>query len=118
MVVDPAVSTSVKTAPKAAVVACRLVPGMKKLTSVTVLPTALSLGRRPTFYDQAHASLLECHVLDFSGDLYDEHVRVRFVERLRGEEKFESIEALVAQMNKDCDEARRILAAAEPPSSP
>jgi len=75
----------------------------------TVLPAAVSLGRRPTFYEQAHASLLECHVLDFSGDLYDEHVRVRFVERLRGEVKFDSIEALVEQMHRDCDEARRIL---------
>lgn len=76
----------------------------------TVLATALSLGRRPTFYEQAHASLLECHILDFSDDLYDEHVRIRFVERLRGEEKFESIEALVRQMNHDCDEARQVLA--------
>ncbi len=75
----------------------------------TVLPAAVSLGRRPTFYEQAHASLLECHILDFSGDLYDEHVRVRFVARLRGEEKFESVDALVVQMHRDCDEARRIL---------
>lgn len=73
-------------------------------------PTAISLGRRPTFYAEAHVSLLEAHLLDFSGDLYDEEVRVRFVARLRGEEKFESIEALVEQIQRDCDEARRILA--------
>ena len=77
-----------------------------------MLPTAISLGRRPTFYEQAHASLLECHVLDFAGDLYDEHVRVRFVERLRGEQKFDSVEALVAQMGRDCDEARAAILAA------
>jgi len=76
----------------------------------TILPSALSLGRRPTFYEQAHASLLECHVLDFSGDLYDERVRVRFVERLRGEVRFESIGALVEQMKRDCDQARHVLA--------
>jgi riboflavin kinase / FMN adenylyltransferase len=75
-----------------------------------VLPTAISLGRRPTFYAEAHASLLEAHVLDWSGDLYDEAVRVRFVARLRGEERFDSVEALVAQMGRDCDEARRLLA--------
>jgi riboflavin kinase/FMN adenylyltransferase len=75
----------------------------------TVLPAAMSLGRRPTFYDQAHASLLECHVLDFAGDLYDEHVRVRFAQRLRGEEKFASVEALVLQMDRDCNRARQIL---------
>jgi riboflavin kinase/FMN adenylyltransferase len=76
----------------------------------TVLPAAISLGRRPTFYVEAHVSLLEAHVLDFDGDLYDEHVRVRFVERLRGEVRFESVEALVEQIGRDCDAARAILA--------
>jgi riboflavin kinase/FMN adenylyltransferase len=72
-------------------------------------PAAMSLGRRPTFYtDQGH-SLLEAHVLDFDGDLYDASVAVRFVERLRGEERFDSVEALVAQMRRDCDRAREIL---------
>ena len=75
-----------------------------------VLPTAISLGRRPTFYETADASLLEAHVLDFSGDLYDERVAVRFVARLRGEERFDSVDDLIAQMERDCDQARRILA--------
>jgi riboflavin kinase/FMN adenylyltransferase len=75
----------------------------------TVLPAALSLGRRPTFYAEAHVSLLEAHVLDFSGDLYDEAVRVRFVARLRGEERFDSVEALVEQIGRDCDDTRAIL---------
>jgi riboflavin kinase/FMN adenylyltransferase len=75
----------------------------------SVHPTAISLGRRPTFYVEAHASLLEAHVLDFSGDLYDEHVKVRFVARLRGEERFASVDALVEQIARDCDEARRVL---------
>ncbi|HEY4377429.1 MAG TPA: riboflavin biosynthesis protein RibF, partial [Acidimicrobiales bacterium] len=77
----------------------------------TVLPSAMSLGRRPTFYEAAEKSLLECHVLDFSGDLYGEVLRVRFVERLRGEVKFDGIDALVAQIAADCDDARRILGA-------
>lgn len=75
----------------------------------TVWPAALSLGRRPTFYVEAHASLLEAHLLDFDGDLYDEHVRVRFVARLRGEERYDTVEALVAQIAVDCEEARKIL---------
>ncbi|CAN5528391.1 bifunctional riboflavin kinase/FAD synthetase [soil metagenome] len=75
----------------------------------TTLPTAISLGRRPTFYEQAHASLLEAHVLDFDGELYGEHVAVRFVARLRGEERFDSIEDLVHQIQTDCDDARAIL---------
>lgn len=75
----------------------------------SVWPAALSLGRRPTFYAEAHVSLLEAHLLDFSGNLYDEVVRVRFVARLRGEEKFDSVEALVEQIQRDCDDARTIL---------
>jgi riboflavin kinase/FMN adenylyltransferase len=77
----------------------------------SVHAAALSLGRRPTFYAESNVSLLEAHLLDFSGDLYDEHVRVRFVERLRGEERFESLEALVEQIQRDCDQVRALLAA-------
>jgi riboflavin kinase/FMN adenylyltransferase len=69
------------------------------------------LGRRPTFYETAHASLLEAHLLDFDDDLYGEAARVQFVARLRGEERFKTVEALVDQMGEDCAEARRRLAA-------
>lgn len=74
-----------------------------------VHPTAISLGRRPTFYETADASLLEAHLLDFDGDLYDEHVAVRFVERIRGEAKFDSVEALIEQIDQDCDDVRAVL---------
>ena len=74
-----------------------------------VLPAAISLGRRPTFYVEAHASLLEAHVLDFDGELYGEHVKVRFDSWLRGEVRFGSVEALIEQMARDCDSARRVL---------
>lgn len=77
----------------------------------SLLGAALSLGRRPTFYEDAGTSLLEVHVLDFTGDLYDEAVSVQFVSRLRGEERFESVDALVEQMERDCDRAREILGA-------
>ena len=72
-------------------------------------PTAINLGRRPTFYEEAHASLLEAHLLDFDGDLYDEPAKVRFVARLRGEVKFDSVDDLIVQMRVDCDQARAIL---------
>jgi riboflavin kinase / FMN adenylyltransferase len=75
----------------------------------SVHQAAISLGRRPTFYAEAHASLLEAHLLDFSGDLYGERVKVRFVARLRGEVRFESVDALIEQIGRDCDETRRIL---------
>jgi riboflavin kinase/FMN adenylyltransferase len=70
---------------------------------------AISLGRRPTFYEHAEASLLEAFVLDFDGDLYGHDVKVRFVERLRGEERFDSVEALVEQMHRDVEATRRVL---------
>jgi riboflavin kinase/FMN adenylyltransferase len=70
---------------------------------------AISLGRRPTFYEHADTSLLEAFVLDFSGDLYGDEVAVRFVERLRGEMRFDSVDALVAQMRRDVDDTRRIV---------
>jgi riboflavin kinase/FMN adenylyltransferase len=76
----------------------------------TALPTAISLGRRPTFYVDQELSLLEAHVLDFEGDLYGEAARVRFVARLRGEERFDSVDALVTQIRQDCDDARALLA--------
>jgi riboflavin kinase/FMN adenylyltransferase len=71
---------------------------------------AMNLGRRPQFYETAHASLLEAHVLDFDGDLYGEHAAVRFVARLRSEARFESVDALVDQIGRDCDQAREVLA--------
>jgi riboflavin kinase/FMN adenylyltransferase len=77
----------------------------------SVHASAISLGRRPTFYVEAHVSLLEAHLLDFDGDLYDEHVKVRFVARLRDEVRFDSVEALVEQIRRDVDQARELLRA-------
>ncbi len=67
-----------------------------------------SLGVRPTF--GGGARLLEAYLFDFEGDLYDEQLRVEFVRRLRGEKKFGSAEALIAQMNRDAERAKRVLA--------
>ena len=68
-----------------------------------------SLGRRPTFYESADASLLEAYVLDFAGDLYGQEVRVRFEHHLRGEQKFDSVDALVAQIARDVAATRDAL---------
>lgn len=70
---------------------------------------ALSLGRRPTFYESADASLLEAYLIDFEGDLYGEEARVRFVKRLRGEQKFDSVDALTEQIARDVDATRAAL---------
>ena len=75
----------------------------------TVRPAALSLGPATDVLRGGRPSLLEAHLLDFDDDLYGEHVRVRFVARLRGEERYDSVDVLVAQIAVDCEEARRIL---------
>ncbi|HEV8626569.1 MAG TPA: bifunctional riboflavin kinase/FAD synthetase [Acidimicrobiia bacterium] len=70
---------------------------------------ALSLGRRPTFYSDQRYLLLEAFLLDFSGDLYGQEVAVGFVERIRSEERFDSVDALVAAMHRDVEAVRRVL---------
>lgn len=72
-------------------------------------PTAISLGRRPTFYEFADTSLLEAHLIGFDGDLYGQPARVQFVEHLRDELKFDSVEALIEQMGRDVEQAARVL---------
>lgn len=88
-------------------------PGIYAVTLAThdgapPLPAVASLGTNPTFVDQG-GLVLEVHVLDWQGDLYDRRVRVTFVERLRDEEKYDSVEALLAQIAKDIAAARRVL---------
>lgn len=71
-----------------------------------------SFGRRPQFDNGT--PLLEAFLFDFSGDLYGETLTVTFHEFLRGEARFESIDALVEQMDQDSVNARAILKAAVP----
>jgi len=70
-----------------------------------------SFGTRPTIDDGP--PLLETHLFDFDGDLYGRSIEVAFVRRIRGEQKFDSLEALVEAMNRDKQEARAILAGRE-----
>jgi riboflavin kinase/FMN adenylyltransferase len=71
---------------------------------------AISVGRRPTFYDPASASVLvEAYLLHFEGDLYGELGRVSFVRRLRDERQFDSVDALIAQMHDDVADTERLL---------
>ena len=73
--------------------------------------TAISVGRRPTFYGADGALLVEAYLLDFSDDLYGEAARLSFVHRLRDELAFPSVDALVAQMGRDVDRTRSLLTA-------
>ena len=68
---------------------------------------ATSIGVRPTF--GLSQRLIEAHLLDFSDDIYDQLLRLEFVSRLRGQETFDGIDALITQMNRDVDLARATL---------
>ena len=67
----------------------------------------MNVGVRPTF-ETGRGALIEAYLIDFDGDLYGETLRVAFVERLRGEKRFDSIDALVEQMKLDVERAREI----------
>lgn len=73
------------------------------------MPAVASLGTNPTFVEHGGNLILEVHVLDFDGDLYDQHTRTTFVQHLRDEAKFDSIEALIEQIRADIDAARGVL---------
>jgi riboflavin kinase/FMN adenylyltransferase len=79
----------------------------------SVHQAAASLGQRPTFGAAGGGGrpVLEAYLLDFEGDLYGERARVSFVERLRDDRRFDSVQALVAQMQRDVEAARTVLAA-------
>lgn len=72
-------------------------------------PSAISVGRRPTFHEDGPA-VLEAYLIDFDGDLYGEEARVQFVRRLRSEARFDSVDDLVVQMARDVEETRAVLA--------
>ncbi len=78
-----------------------------RLADGRVLQGAANIGIRPTF--DPPKELLEPHFFDFSGDLYGQEIEVAFHHFLRGEAKFDGLDALVSQMERDCAEARRLL---------
>jgi riboflavin kinase/FMN adenylyltransferase len=77
--------------------------------SASPLPGVASMGTRPTVAGGGEM-LLEAHVFDFAADLYGREIEVEFVSKLRDEERFGDLDALVVQMNQDARDARRILA--------
>ncbi|PZU58367.1 MAG: bifunctional riboflavin kinase/FMN adenylyltransferase [Sphingobium sp.] len=79
-----------------------------RLPDGRVLDGAANLGIRPTI--QPPQELLEPYFFDFSENLYDQVIEVELIEYLRPEAKFDNLDALVVQMNADCDRARQILA--------
>ncbi|HMQ30472.1 MAG TPA: bifunctional riboflavin kinase/FAD synthetase [Chloroflexaceae bacterium] len=88
--------------PADGVYACHVALGGERLPAVT------NVGVRPTF--DGVRRTVEAHLLDWDGDLYGRTIGVEFLHRLRGEQKFAGVEALVAQIRRDADRARELLA--------
>ena len=90
LVPDPALAV-----PDHGIYACRaVVPGLGEWTAAT------SIGVRPTFVT-GRGLLVEAFLLDFDGDLYGRELRLDFLERIRGEKRFDSAETLIEQMHRD-----------------
>ncbi len=98
------IDSATECLPPDGVYATRLALGNDAWASIT------NIGMRPTFAEPART--IEAHIFDFDRDIYGAKVRLDFVERIRGERKFESGQALAAQIAQDLKRAREILAAA------
>jgi riboflavin kinase/FMN adenylyltransferase len=85
------------------VYACRV-----RLADGTDVAAATNVGVRPQFVT-GRGELIEAFLIDWSGDLYGAKIRIEFLRRLRGERRFDSVDALVEQMGRDVDEAREIV---------
>jgi riboflavin kinase / FMN adenylyltransferase len=98
LVPDPA-----HAVPDHGIYACRaVVPGLGEWTA------AVSIGVRPTFVT-GRGLLVEAFLLDFAGDLYGRELRLEFLERTRGERRFESVDALVEQMHADVRQIAKLV---------
>ncbi len=76
-----------------------------------VCDAVANIGVRPTFKDSSGQLTVEAHLLDFKGDLYGQRMELDFIAWLRGEHRYPSAEALIAQINKDIVRARELLKA-------
>jgi riboflavin kinase/FMN adenylyltransferase len=87
--------------PRRAVYAVRATVDGRRIDGVA------NFGRKPTV--GSHATLLEVHLFDFSGDIYGREIKVDFIDFIRDEMRFDGLDALKAQIAADCSAARRIL---------
>ena len=91
-----------------------VVPGHGVYAATVRLPdgrshaAAVNVGVRPTF-ETGRGLLVEAHLIGFDEDIYGDTIRIAFLDRLRGEKRFETVDDLVAQMNRDVAEAQRIV---------
>lgn len=96
-----------KLVPVAGIYACRV-----QIKGV-YWPAAVNIGTRPTFDNPEHKSIVEAHILDFSSDIYSQHITLEFITRLRGERRFQSVEELIKQEYLDIEKTREIVTTLE-----
>ncbi|MBI3737938.1 MAG: bifunctional riboflavin kinase/FAD synthetase [Chloroflexi bacterium] len=94
-----------KVIPANGIYACWLYVGSEKYAAMT------NVGVNPTFTPDKRTSNVEAYILDFDRDLYGQEVRLEFVQRLRDEMKFETVDALIKQIQLDVEKGRGILSA-------
>lgn len=94
-------SSQEKLLPAIGIYAVRVLVGNEKHIGL------LSIGKRPTFYNEGEL-VAEVYIYNFNREIYGEAVTIELVERLRGEEKFNSAEELISQMNKDKENGLKI----------
>jgi riboflavin kinase/FMN adenylyltransferase len=89
--------------PDHGIYACRAtIPGVGEWAAAT------SIGVRPTFVT-GRGLLVEAYILDFEGDVYGQELRLDFIERIRGEKRFDSAETLIEQMHRDVADIRALV---------
>ena len=97
----------IRAVPGAGVYACIAEFDGKQFQAVT------NVGVRPTFETEPVAPRMEAHLLDFHGDIYGKNIELRFLARLRDEQRFDGVDALVTQIKADIVQARKIFAKLE-----
>ena len=75
-----------------------------------ILPAAVNIGVRPTFESNDQQAHVEAHILDYSNDIYTQQIFIEFIARLRGEQRFQSVEELINQVHNDINKTREIVA--------
>jgi riboflavin kinase/FMN adenylyltransferase len=98
---------SERSLPKAGVYVCRAIVGGKPWNAVT------NVGFRPTFESGPVSPRVETHLLDFDDPIYGQQIQLDFLERVRDEQRFPDVEALVEQIHRDIQTTREFFAHAE-----
>ena len=98
-------TANLESAPRSAMPAIGIYAGRAHLPEES-RAAAISVGYNPTFSDERERVRVEAHLLDFDRDIYGQPLRIEFMRRLRGEQRFDTVEDLVAQVHRDIDDVR------------